>query len=80
MTKLCRAVEAAKFVEDIIESDGVPKEVKTDNATAFKSEKFRTLTNKFRIKHSSRIHTHTHQLERWRGALERSKDTSKRTW
>ncbi len=39
LTKSCRAVEAAKFVKDIIEIDGVPKEVKTDNATAFKSDR-----------------------------------------
>ncbi len=28
-------------VEDIIETDGVPKEIRTDNATALKSEELR---------------------------------------
>ncbi len=52
LTKSFPAAAAVKFVEDTIETDGVPKKIQTDNATAFKSDELRKWTRKYRIKRS----------------------------
>ncbi len=45
LTESSTAAEVAKFIEDIIETDGVPKEVRTDDATVIKSDKISCFVN-----------------------------------
>ena len=49
MVKSCSSKSAIKFLNSLIESDGVPKSIKVDNATAFKSTEFKAYSAKLNL-------------------------------
>ncbi len=52
VTKHCSSKSAIKFLTTVVEETGTPKELKTDNATAFTSRDFKQFTDTHHIKHS----------------------------
>ncbi len=67
VTKSCSTKCSIKLLEQVIEENGYPKTIKTDNATAFKSAEFRKFTDKHRLTHNFStpyVHTPIRTVER----------------
>ncbi len=52
VTKRQSSRATIKFLTELIDSEGVPRELKVDNATAFKSSELRNFVNNWKIKRS----------------------------
>ena len=67
VTKACNSKTAMALLNKIIEETGVPRTIKTDNASAFTSNKFQDFVNRYHIKHhfsTPYVHTPIGTVER----------------
>ncbi len=73
IAKSCSTKAAIKLLNRIIEDNGLPKSIKTDNASAFKSSEFKQFTTDHRMGHNFStpyVHTPIGTVERSLRALE----------